>query len=255
MQIYRSFTFLGDKFFRNTAVKNVAIGNGVQIGNVAFYGCEKIKCLLLGTGVKIGQMAFDGCKNLEYVSIQKGTVIDKAAFGSCNAIKMVTLPMDVDIHFTAFLRCLNLKTVVFSGEAVESRKSKLKEWVWYQLVLVCKIWKAAYPVEKSMQFHILCCFYRWRDGGVNHSDLPTEMWKNIFTFVMSEKYIFSKYKRIASKVNRPHDAIMSTRLTGIYDPIKGRSEKWSEHVFEEWFALMAMWPQNSKAVQDFQSSV
>ena len=106
-------------FYECNKLKNVnfmANSRLKRIGNAAFYSCEKIDGVSLPDNVtEIGDMAFYKCINLRLVNSKlpsKLTRIDDNAFSWCENIKEVYIPDSVnEIGKRAFDNCKNLNSI------------------------------------------------------------------------------------------------------------------------------------------------
>ena len=88
-----------------------------EIGNYAFFGCDKLTFIRIPIGVdKIGEMAFDNCLELNKILIPSTvTQIGESAF-HITPIKSIYIPRGVTIiEKDTFLGCSNLVNVTLAG--------------------------------------------------------------------------------------------------------------------------------------------
>jgi len=84
------------------------------IGNLALFGCTKIKNVILPEGIiYIDDNAFSGCTGLENISFPKSLAcIGSAAFENCVGLKDISLPENLtSIGDWAFRGCKGLKNI------------------------------------------------------------------------------------------------------------------------------------------------
>ena len=108
----------------STALKNVSIGNNVEIGEQAFIGCTSLTSVTIPSGVKtMGYWAFKGCTGLVSLVIREGvTSIGERSFSDCTALRTVTIPVSMKrIENEAFIYCSVLETVYYAGTADQWR--------------------------------------------------------------------------------------------------------------------------------------
>lgn len=101
----------------------VAIPKGVlEIGEKAFFNCDKIKSITFPRGVEhIGEAAFQFCEGIKSIELPKGLkTIDSEAFSNCMRLKSIVIPKGVtDIGSFAFNDCVNLESIVIPEGVTE----------------------------------------------------------------------------------------------------------------------------------------
>jgi len=105
---------IGEEAFTNCKeLKRITIPSTViQIGQRAFYGCDKLEEIELNEGLlEIGKSAFHGCTTLKRIIIPSTiSLIDKDVFATCDLLESVQLPEGlVEIRDEAFFGCDKLK--------------------------------------------------------------------------------------------------------------------------------------------------
>lgn len=104
--------------WKRTSVDSLVIEEGItEIGDYAFYYCEKIKSIKLPNSLtRIGAFAFTGCKGLDSLEIPASVrYIEHSAFCYCRNIKSLKIQSDsIDIASFAFGFCDNLKRSAYS---------------------------------------------------------------------------------------------------------------------------------------------
>ena len=108
--------------FRND-ITSVIIGDSVNnIGDYAFFRCEKITTVTMGNSISaIGTRTFSGCRSLSSVIIPNSvTTIGDDAFSGCNSLTSMIIPNSVaDMGNAIFYGCESL-TYVTIGHSVTS---------------------------------------------------------------------------------------------------------------------------------------
>ena len=97
------------------AINRIVVKDGVtSIGDLAFYGCEKVSSVTLPSSVtSIGDRAFKQCSSMTSLSFPQGlTSIGEAAFEECGKLQGLSLPSGLtSIDDYAFYRCTSLSSV------------------------------------------------------------------------------------------------------------------------------------------------
>lgn len=86
-----------------------------EVGDYAFYGCEKLREADIPNGVKsIGEYAFENCYLLESIRIPEGVaIIWGYAFARCHSLMSIELPKSLEsIQSEAFIECTRLAEVI-----------------------------------------------------------------------------------------------------------------------------------------------
>ena len=98
----------------------VDLCNVTTISNIAFAGCSSLERVVWTTAsaVEIGQYAFYKCERLRAIDLSNVTKIGKEAFHECNALTSVTIQSVVDIEEGAFQFCNSLAEVEL-GEGIQ----------------------------------------------------------------------------------------------------------------------------------------
>ena len=103
----------------NTEITDLVIpGSVTSIGDMAFYGCNRLTSVTISEGVtSIGIMAFENCSGLTSVTISDGvTSIGTGAFYLCSGLTSVTIPGSVTSFGSyAFRGCSGLSSVTIPG--------------------------------------------------------------------------------------------------------------------------------------------
>ncbi len=101
----------------------VTVPSGVEeIGDGAFYGCDRLSRVTLPASVKtIGHYAFRWCTDLQSIELTSGLkTIGDFAFEFCSGLSKVTIPSGVTkIGDGAFENCTGLTSVSIPGSVVE----------------------------------------------------------------------------------------------------------------------------------------
>lgn len=93
-------------------LKSVVIGEGVEVGERAFWYCTGIELLTIGKGAKVGKYAFWGCTGIKSVTIGENAKVCNGAFANCIGIKLVVIKEGVKVGNAAFLDCKDIELVV-----------------------------------------------------------------------------------------------------------------------------------------------
>lgn len=96
------------------AIKKVEVGNGVSIGDAAFYYCSSLSGITIPYGItSIGTFAFSNCRSLSSIIIPDGTIsIKKNAFQFCSLLSNIILPDSItSIGKNAFDSCSSLSSI------------------------------------------------------------------------------------------------------------------------------------------------
>lgn len=109
-------TALGKELFKNrTTLTKVTLPEGLtEIGDFAFYGCQRLNTLSLPTTIKtVGNSAFTDCFGIVSISFSTGlTKIGSSAFSNCTGLTSITLPDSVTtIGEYAFQGCIKLASI------------------------------------------------------------------------------------------------------------------------------------------------
>ncbi len=107
----QSVTVLHDRVFASClSLANVTLGNGItSIGTEAFYRTD-LSAIDLPSVTEVGERAFYQCDKLESVSLPKVTVLTTAVFYGCSSLVPVDLGKLTQIADSAFEGCSSLSS-------------------------------------------------------------------------------------------------------------------------------------------------
>ncbi|MFW5780861.1 MAG: leucine-rich repeat domain-containing protein, partial [Bacillota bacterium] len=70
-----------------------------QIGEFAFYACNKIESLDIGENIEtVGDFAFEGCQSLKEMSLPSAQDVGRAIFRNCLSLEEITVPLKEEYH-------------------------------------------------------------------------------------------------------------------------------------------------------------
>lgn len=83
------------------------------VGDLAFYGCDKLTAVVLPDSVtRVGEYAFAECAGLAMLDLGSVRSVDECAFSECVSLKALRLPASLEsIGMKAFYRCESVNTV------------------------------------------------------------------------------------------------------------------------------------------------
>lgn len=122
------------------SLEAIEINSAESIGELAFYGCGKLRAAKLSDSVtklearcfeecvslkyfdfrnvkEIGERAFSRCEGLEEIELPALCVVRRRAFEDCCFLKKVTLSFNTELKSGAFFGCTNLTEIVLDGGA------------------------------------------------------------------------------------------------------------------------------------------
>lgn len=114
-----SVVSVGDSAFRNCVDVNIVIkGELTEVGEFAFFGCNKLAEITLGEGLtRVSAQSFSGCVSLTSLSLPSTLdVIEENAFEYCEGVVTITMHGTLGtVMDGAFLDAGSLRTVYFYG--------------------------------------------------------------------------------------------------------------------------------------------
>lgn len=103
VKLPKSCSVIGDGAFRNTAIREIDLGNATHIGIAAFEGCFKLDKVTIAGGRTDSD--FEKCE----------VYIERSAFYNCKSLQEVEITCMATVSESAFAKCERLTTVNFGG--------------------------------------------------------------------------------------------------------------------------------------------
>lgn len=91
------------------------------IGDLAFYGCDKLTAVVIPVSVRrIGDYAFAECKGLELLDLGSVSAVGECAFSDCVSLQALRLPDTLEsVGMKAFYRCESITAVTIPVSVTE----------------------------------------------------------------------------------------------------------------------------------------
>lgn len=118
-KVYTVSEISNDVFKYEKNIKSISIPSTIiNIGKMAFYGCENLESIHFHKGVKIAEEAFTGCKSLTTLVLPDSAVAvtgsaSRCEFSCCDNLTSVTIGKVAFPLFATFRACDNIKSVTF----------------------------------------------------------------------------------------------------------------------------------------------
>ena len=135
VKLLPSVTYVGNDAFIGTAVTEVSIPDGAQIGSHAFEGCSQLKRVFArGRDIKLGVRAFFRCYGIEefHISAKAAARIDRYDVSSYHVYMTVVVgAVNTDVPKPSVLTEKAVRHFLSEHERGEAAAEEVKEWAEY----------------------------------------------------------------------------------------------------------------------------
>lgn len=106
---------------RDSIVRLVLPDGLSTVGNLAFYGCDKLTAVTLPASVtRVGSYAFAGCAGVAMLDLGSVRSVGQCAFSECVSLKALRLPDSLEsIGMQGFYRCESINTITIPASVTD----------------------------------------------------------------------------------------------------------------------------------------